>query len=204
MTLSNEQLASVEAYFESQQLSRIQLEDDLVDHCCSGIEQLMEDPGYDFDIAFTLMKQRLVPNGAMEIEEDLEYLENYKPQTTMKKFVFASGYVSSLCMLAGLLMIVVSFFQRENMKLDREHGQLQLQIEHFTAQDLSDQEKMKLFSDHDVAQATKELSVLGKVQSRFLTGQMLMLVAVILFAVTLLPYKFYKRYQRSLADYAGS
>lgn len=202
MELTQEQLSAVRDFFEDEELSHLSLEDDLVDHCCSGIEELMETEGLEFNTAFALMRQRLVPNGAHEIEEDLEYLENYKPQTTMKKFVFTSGYVSALCLLAGLVLIVISVFQRENMKLEREHNSLEIQLAHASATELTDEEQVRMIREYDIRQATEELTIIAKIKGLFVAGQMLMLASATLFALTLLPYKFYQRYQRSVVNYA--
>ena len=202
MSLEQEQYEAVKSYFLSQQLSHHSLEDDLVDHCCSGIEELMEDRGHDFDMAFALMRQRLVPNGAREIEEDLKYLENYKPQRTMKKFVFASGYVSALCMLAGLVLIAMSLFQKQNLKMDQE--QLRMEMVVFAGGYDADAETTRATRRQmNQAQAAENLNAIQGIRGLFVLGQYMLLMSVVLFAVTLLPYKFYMRYQRSQVEYAN-
>ena len=203
MRLSEQELSTVKQYFENEQLTVGSLEDDLVDHCCSGIEQLMQTAGHDFDMAFALMRQRLVPNGAMEIEEDLKYLENYKPQKTMKKFVFASGYVSTLCLVLGIVMISLSYMKRQRVQLDREHSQLEIQVIASTADKENHEALDKLFTNHSINQSTKDLAALDEAMSLFSLGQLLILSAIGLFSLTLLPYQFYRKYQRSLVDFSG-
>ena len=202
MSLEQEQYEAVKSYFLSQQLSHHSLEDDLVDHCCSGIEELMEDQGHDFNMAFALMRQRLVPNGAREIEEDLKYLENYKPQSSMKKIVFASGYVSALCMLAGLVLIAMSLFQKQNLKMDQE--QLRMEMVVFAGGYDADAETTRATRRQmNQAQAAENLNAIQGIRGLFVLGQYMLLMSVVLFAVTLLPYKFYMRYQRSQVEFAN-
>ena len=88
------------------------------------------------------------------------------------------------------------------MKLEREHYALEIQLAHASAPDLSHEEQVKMMRGYDMKQAAQELAVIGNIRGLFETGQMLMLASVILFALTLLPCQFYKRYQRSLIEYA--
>ncbi len=204
MELTEEQLETVKDYFQQEQLSHFSLEDDLVDHCCSGIEDLMKTAGYGFDTAFALMKERLVPNGAQEIEEDLEYLESYKPQRTMRKFVFASGYLSTLCLVLGIVLISLSLFKRESVKMDRLQNEKMTFIQAYNPQMKMDANAVeKSFHDFELRQASLELEVLESVSDYFETGQLLVLMAIGLFSLTYLPYQFYKRYQKSSYDYSN-
>lgn len=200
MTLSHEQLEEVRHYFESQSLSNSPLEDDLLDHCCSGIEELMDKHQLDFHTAFELMKERVVPNGALEIEEDLKYLINRKPEVTMKKFVFAAGYVSSLCFLTGLVLMAMAFFQKQNLSLDQELTSVEMGIQ-FQAIVQGIEEAAETRRVLELNQAEKALETLNTASSYFHYGQVLMLLAVVIFSFTILPYHFYSRYQRSLGEW---
>ena len=120
----------------------------------------------------------------------------------MKKIVFASGYVSALCMLAGLVLIAMSLFQKQNLKMDQE--QLRMEMVVFAGGYDADAETTRATRRQmNQAQAAENLNAIQGIRGLFVLGQYMLLMSVVLFAVTLLPYKFYMRYQRSQVEFAN-
>lgn len=200
MNLTNEQQETISAYFDAQDMSKQGLVEDLIDHCCCGVERLMEEDKMGFDEALACALQQLIPNGAAEIEADLKYLETYKPRMFMKRFVFISGYLSSLCLIAGVLLIGLSFFKRESVSMERQQMQLRAEMMLFEEGHASPGAE-RMMANFQMEQAMHDLKSLSGVSEMFSLGQTLMILAVCLFSITILPYQFYNRYQRSLLSY---
>lgn len=113
----------------------------------------------------------------------------------MKKFVFASGYLSTVCLIAGVVVIALSFFRRESAQMDREKNQKTTEMILFQT-DHASTEAGNAYRDFELMQAQRDLEALEEANSLFSLGQTLLVLAVGVFSITILPYYFYSRYQR--------
>lgn len=79
----------------------IQLQTELIDHCCCSIEeQLLE--GHSFDDALSNTLRNLAPNGIHEIEEQVQFILTPQIPFTMKITQYFFGFVATVCVLLGI------------------------------------------------------------------------------------------------------
>jgi hypothetical protein len=78
------------------------LEDELLDHFCCFIEDHMAG-GSSFQESLQRAYQSITPKGIEEIEEELQLLLNYKPQTIMKRIFYVSAFIVTFSLMFSLL-----------------------------------------------------------------------------------------------------
>lgn len=83
------------------QLAYKQVQDDLIDHFCCVIEELIQD-GKAFDEAFQEAYQQTTPNGVEEIELETFFLLNLNKTITMKKFMYVTAALFSPMVIAAV------------------------------------------------------------------------------------------------------
>ena len=95
--------------------------------------------------------------------------------------------------------MAMAFFQKQNLSLDQEQTSVEMGIQfHGLVEGI--EEAAETRRALELNQAEKSLETLSTVSSYFHNSQMLMLLAVLIFSITILPYYFYSRYQRSLGE----
>ena len=169
------------------------LMDDLVDHLSCEIEMLIEDGSKDFSMAFTLAKEKVMPDYAIQIENDLKFLTTKKYNTMIKKLAFIGGYASVVCLCLSIL-----FFSQSLLGSKESEFKMQaIQAEKYSY-NLNNPEKY----EGDSKEFSNKLSTIRfntAIQSskKFELAETFLLISVILFASLYLPYQFYSKYQRS-------
>jgi hypothetical protein len=103
MMVSDNQLAYIKGYLLNEGVSRLALQDDLTDHFCCVVEEQLED-GIEFEDAFDQARGRITPQGAKEIEEDLNFLLTIKKKIMVRKVVFIFGFIGVLDFLLAAVM----------------------------------------------------------------------------------------------------
>lgn len=106
MTVTDDQFFQIQGFLMNEGISNIGLQEDLADHFCCAIEQSMEEGELDFVDAFKLAQQRIVPDGAKEIEEDLDYLLTIKKKIMLRKAVYVFGFIGVLNLLLAFAMYI--------------------------------------------------------------------------------------------------
>lgn len=101
MKLSAEQESFIEKFVDDQGIKIQTLRDDLVDHLCCVVEAEL---GKDQSLEDLLHKaaQDLAPNGLAEIQHQTIFLLNSKRIIAMKKVLYFTGFLGSLCLTAGV------------------------------------------------------------------------------------------------------
>lgn len=160
-------------------LDRPDLVDDLVDHFACAIEELMLD-GVAFEKAFEVAFRRISPNGPKEIEKELIYLMTIKRKTMFRKTAYIFGYISLILIACGIFFI--PFFQ-ENASAQRPA------IEHLAAKSgMTMDEDFQLLALSDLAYGPEAHT----------SGEIFWVLGLALFCLTVVPFWFYKGYQKSM------
>jgi hypothetical protein len=100
------QTNKIRAYLINQGFTDTALIDDLVDHLSCETEMLTEDGSIDFSEAFSLAKEKVMPDYAIQIENNLKFLTTKKHHTMIKKIAFIGGYASVVCLCLSILFSV--------------------------------------------------------------------------------------------------
>ncbi len=105
MNISEEHLKTIRGAIIQSPISRMSMQDDLIDHLCCEVENRMS-CGVDFEAAFAHALQRLAPNGLLELEKETYLLLN-KTKITMKKLTYLSGASFSIFASVGILFKIL-------------------------------------------------------------------------------------------------
>ncbi|NAS32383.1 hypothetical protein GTQ40_15470 [Flavobacteriaceae bacterium R38] len=116
MMISNLQLAFIKNYLSQEGITKIHLQDDLVDHFSCVIEEYLEE-GIHFDEAFKKAKGRITPDGAKKIEDDLNYLLTINNQIMIRKIVFLMGYFSVFLIITAFALYLPGILDKETSGL---------------------------------------------------------------------------------------
>ncbi len=177
--INDDQLSYLRQQLIQGHLHRPDLVDDLVDHFACVIEELMLD-GIAFEEAFAVAFRKISPNGPKEIEKDLTYLLTIKRKTMFRKTAYLFGYLSLILILSGLLF--VPFFQQNELS-DRPS------VEKLAAiSGVSIDEDFQLLALSDLAQRPVKRSL----------AEIFWVSGFALFLLTVVPFWFYKGYQKSM------
>ena len=100
--LSKEQITRLELLIGREKIGIPGLADDLLDHLCCSVEEIMEE-GFSFEEALPAAYIKIFPGGIKEIEEDVISILTPNTKTAMKKAIYAAGFVSAFLISTGLL-----------------------------------------------------------------------------------------------------
>ena len=78
------QTQQIRSYLLQQGFTNTELIDDLVDHLSCEVELLIEHGRIDFTSAFSTAKEKVMPDYAIQIENDLKFLTKMKMRLTEK------------------------------------------------------------------------------------------------------------------------
>ena len=87
-------------------ITDVQLQSELIDHCCCTVEELMN-LGMPCEEAIDLAFLRLAPEGLHEIEDAFNHIQTPLILTIMKKTVYFSGFVATFCILIGVMFKIM-------------------------------------------------------------------------------------------------
>jgi hypothetical protein len=87
-------------------ITDVQLQSELIDHCCCAVEELMN-LGLPCEEAIDRAFLRLAPDGLHEIEDAFNHIQTPLILTIMKKTVYFSGFVATFCILIGLMFKIM-------------------------------------------------------------------------------------------------
>jgi hypothetical protein len=83
-------------------ITDVQLQSELIDHCCCTVEELMN-LGMPCEEAIDQAFLRLAPAGLLEIEDAFNHIQTPLILTIMKKTVYFSGFIATFCILIGVM-----------------------------------------------------------------------------------------------------
>tara|TARA_R110001592_G_scaffold358429_1_gene663369 strand:- start:6 stop:605 length:600 start_codon:yes stop_codon:yes gene_type:complete len=187
------QTQQIRSYLLQQGFTNTELIDDLVDHLSCEVEILLEDGQIDFTSAFSTAKEKVMPDYAIQIENDLKFLTTKKYNTMIKKLAFIGGYASVVCLCLSIL-----FFSQSLLGSKGSDFKMQaIQAEKYSY-NLNNPEKYEV----DSKEFSNKLSSIRfntaiESSKKFDLAETFLLISVILFASLYLPYQFYSKYQRS-------
>lgn len=188
--ISTEQQKVILSYILTEGFNNKDLIDDLVDHLSCEIEFLLKEELLDFETAFEMAKSRVMPDYALQIEDDLKFLTTKKQITMMKKLAFIGGYASAVCLCLSILFFSQSLLGSKRSELKIKATQVEMMQENqmkgevspsFINSDLTEYHKRNLISSFN----------------KFEMAEAFLIISFVLFAMLYLPYKFYINYQKS-------
>ena len=189
MNLNLEQLKMIGSYFEEEGLKDQLLIDDLSDHLSCKTETYMSSEGLPFLEASALAKKECFPNGPKEFERDLKLLTTKKPNTMIKKLAFIGGYASALCLCLAILFFTLSSLTRKKTELRVNSVRQEWRLSHENYNDFYG-------SDVEKELGRFEATLYVTTYNRYVFGETLLILSVIILISTFLPYQFYSKYQK--------
>ena len=127
MMVTDDQLFQIQGYLMSEGVTEVSLQEDLVDHFCCLIEGDMQQ-GISFSAAFEDAKQTVSPEGAGEIQNDLNYLLTIKKKVMLRKLVFVFGFFGALDIMLAIAFRVSGILDAEVSGLLAMAGILTLSV----------------------------------------------------------------------------
>jgi len=100
--LNDEQVDVVHHRIVSDEVISTDLQNSLLDHYCCFIENLMS-AGADFELAYQQAFVAITPNGAQEIQHELDLILTLKQITSMKRTIYGFGFLATFCLSTGLM-----------------------------------------------------------------------------------------------------
>ena len=183
------QTQQIRSYLLQQGFTNTELIDDLVDHLSCEVELLIEKGRIDFTSAFSTAKEKVMPDYAIQIENDLKFLTTKKYNTMIKKLAFIGGYASAVCLCLSILFFSQSLLSSKGSEFKMQA----IQAEYYsTNPELS-------VGSYAVEKKMNTIRLENAVESslKFDLAETFLIISFILFASLYLPYQFYSKYQRS-------
>ncbi|WP_422355986.1 hypothetical protein [Roseivirga pacifica] len=197
--MSNAEINTIREYLKQHGFSNVALIDDLVDHLATEIELIQADTGADFEEAFTSAKEKLLPETPHELEIDLKLLTTQKHNIMIKKIAFIGGYLSALCLVISLFFFLKSYQSEKihNLEVEQIKSHWRNPVLDYFKDGFYKSSDFKKMESAGIIHSTNALNHYHKFET-FLT------ISFALFIITLLPYQFYARYQRSELELLAS
>ncbi|KYG84837.1 hypothetical protein AWW67_01970 [Roseivirga seohaensis] len=189
--INSSQTQQIRSYLLQQGFTNPELIDDLVDHLSCEVEFLVEDGQIDFATAFSNAKEKVMPDYAIQIENDLKFLTTKKYNTMMKKLAFIGGYASVVCLCLSILFFSQSLLGSKGSEFKVQAIQAEFYSSNLESRTEDSEDK---FSNRI---STIRLNTAIESSKKFDLAETFLLISFILFASLYLPYQFYSKYQRS-------
>jgi hypothetical protein len=159
--------------------------DDLVDHLSCATEILIEDGSIDFFEAFSLAKEKVMPDYALQIEDDLKLLTTKKYYTMIKKLAFIGGYASVVCLCLAILFFSQSLLGSELKVQAIQSECYSSNLEEDTPSEFSN--RLSTLMSNSAIESSQKFDL----------AETFLIISFVVFAALYLPYQFYSKYQRS-------
>lgn len=187
--INQQQTEIVKNFLEEAQITNQGLKDDLLDHISCDIELQIEQ-GVSFEEALQISKEKILPKEPVQVQNDLEFLTTKTQNIMIKKIAYTGGYISALCLCLAILFFSQSLLSEKKTRLKTNA----LQIENYRANLNLENEAER----EDISKALSDLSMNQVLdQSRkFDRAEILLIIAVLTFGLTYLPYRFYSGFKQ--------
>lgn len=189
------QAEQIRQYLLTEQLTDIDLIDDLTDHISCEIESLMTLNSISFTDAFEAAKHKILPAEPFQVQRDTKLLMSKTPNIMIRKIAFIGAYASTICLLIAAALFTVSSLSDRKLDLAQYHMQAEIERARVETKssDATDSFSMVSWADYMVEEKDKSYNQLMQSQNFFL-------IALLIFSITYLPYQFYARFQKTLAE----
>ncbi len=189
------QAEQIRQYLFTEQLTDIDLIDDLTDHISCEIESLMTLNSISFTDAFEAAKHKILPAEPFQVQRDTKLLMSKTPNIMIRKIAFIGAYASTICLLIAAALFTVSSLSDRKLDLAQYHMQAEIERARVETKssDATDSFSMVSWADYMVEEKDKSYNQLMQSQNFFL-------IALLIFSITYLPYQFYARFQKTLAE----
>ncbi len=189
--ITPQQTESLKEFLRTERLTDTSLIDDLVDHLSCEIEASLEVEQISFEDAFAKAKQKILPNEPIQVQKDLEFLTTKTQNIMIKKIAFIGGYFSAICLCLSILFFSQSLISSKKVILQSQAMQIESYQLNLT---MNDEERRK--------QLSEELSELSNQNAlnrarKFENGELLLIISILTFGLTYLPYRFYSGFKQS-------
>lgn len=188
--INQEQTKIIRDYLLAEGFTHMDLLDDLADHISCKIEMLLLNSDLSFENAFLIARQEVMPDYALQIEDDLKFLTTKKQNTMIKKLAFIGGYASAVCLCLSILFFTLSSYSSKKSALKVSAAQAEYYATNSSGERwIQSKESKDLESFHSLE--------LIKSFKNFMLAEKLFISGFILLIGTFLPYQFFIRYQKS-------
>lgn len=190
--ITSSQTTEIREYLVNERFTDTALIDDLVDHISCEIEIRLENKALTFHEAFEQAKQKTLPDNPVQVQQDLKFLTTKNPNIMIKKTAYLGGYLSALIFCLAILFTVLAF-QNEAMTESRRESMRQQYILSDIDREISQEERTDIFRSYNKETALLNLKAIAQ-RSK---SQTLLIVSILLFGLTYLPYRFYINFQKN-------
>lgn len=195
--ITNRQTEQIRQYLFTEQLTDIDLIDDLTDHISCEVESLMTANAINFTDAFEAAKNKILPADPLQVERDTKILTSKTPNIMIRKIAFIGGYASTICLLIAITLFALSSMSERRIDLARYSVQIELKKNDAV---ISESSTMKQ-SFHGYESFDQFwVGEMARAYDQLLLSQKFLMAAILIFAITYLPYQFYARFQKTLAS----
>lgn len=188
--INSEQTIVIRNYLIEEGFTDHGLIDDLVDHISCEIESLQNKSALSFQEAFVNATGRILPNEPITVENDLKLLTTKTQHIMIRKLAFLGGYVSIVCLCLSVLFFVLSSTGSKKTALKTGAIQQEYLSKSTNGYDSwaesAESDELNKFVSQTMISAYKNYS----------RAENLLILSIILFMVTFLPYQFYAKYQK--------
>lgn len=102
MSLTHKQISGIKSHLDRSGIKSASLYDDILDHYCCKIEELLEKESCTISRAIELAEVSICPEGAFQIEKELNYLLIINRNIMLHKIVFAiASFAGFIFLLSG-------------------------------------------------------------------------------------------------------
>lgn len=188
--INQAQTKIIRDYLLGEGFTHVDLLDDLADHISCKIEMLLTDSDLSFENALLIARQEVMPDYALQIEDDLKFLTTKKQNTMIKKLAFIGGYASAVCLCLSILFFSQSLMSTKKTELKSQAIQLSNYL---------DQKNSKQEGGDKASEELNTFVITQRLQAydKFNQAETLLIIALMIFICSYLPYKFYNNYQKT-------
>ncbi|GAB5523522.1 MAG: hypothetical protein Roseis2KO_13940 [Roseivirga sp.] len=195
--IENHQTEQIRQYLQSEKLTDRELIDDLTDHISCEIERAMAAESITFEDAFELAKRKILPAEPFQVQHDTQVLTLKRPNIMIKKIAFTGGYASTICLLAAITLFALSAMGER--KIDLAKYSIQIEVNKNIMAGSEGGIMSQPFHGYENYDAFW-IGEMAKAYDQLMMSQIFLVAAILLFALTYLPYQFYSRFQKHLAE----
>ncbi len=193
--INQNQTQIIQNFLKEAQITDQDLMDDLLDHMSCDIEWQIKQ-GLSFEEAWPISREKILPKEPVQVQKDLEFLTTKTQNIMIKKIAFIGGYLSALCICLAILFGATSY--QEDLRSDgiKERVQAQMIPEEFKP--MTPEQRSDFFGRLWEEAIKLKISSLTYLE----LSQSLLIVAISLFSISYLPYRFYNSYRKSQLEFS--
>lgn len=188
--INQHQTEVIKNFLKEEQITDQGLMDDLLDHMSCDIETQMAQ-GLSFEEALPIAREKILPKEPVQVQKDLEFLTTKTQNIMIKKIAYIGGYVSALCLCLAILFFSQSLISSKKVILQSQA----MQIESYQLNLSMDNEERRKQLNEELSELSNQ-NALDRA-TKFENGELLLIISILTFGLTYLPYRFYSGFKRS-------